>query len=189
MKKVSIVIGSLLLILSISAYGQGAEKFVSSKAHVKFFSHTALEDIEANNYTTVSTLNKESGKVVFSLPMQGFEFEISMMQKHFNSKKFLDTKSFPKAKMTGTITNIDEIDFSKDGKYPASINGELTIKGITNSINESGTVVVSGNSVEVQSTFNVTLADYDITFIEGKPATNVAKVVEVTVNAEYEPGS
>ncbi len=189
MKKTSIVIGSLLLILSISAYGQGAEKFVSSKTHVKFFSHTAVEDIEANNYATVSTINKESGKVVFSVPMQGFEFEISMMQKHFNGKKFLDTKSFPKAKMTATITNIDEIDFTKDGKYPASINGELTIKGVTNSVTESGIVVVNGNSLVVESTFNVALADYDVTFLEGKPATNVAKVVEVTVNAEYESGS
>jgi len=189
MKKISIVIGSLLLILSISAYGQGAEKFVSSKTHVKFFSHTAVEDIEANNYATVSTINKESGKVVFSIPMQGFEFEKSQMQKHFNSKKFLNTKSYPKAKMTGAIVNIDEIDFSMDGKYNASIEGELTIKGITKPVKESGTIIVSGNSIEVFSTFNVTLADYDITFLEGVPATNVAKVVEVTAKAEYEPGS
>ena len=73
------------------------EKQKTSKTHIKFFSTTPVEDIEANNYATVGTIDPGTGKIVFSVPMQSFEFEKSLMQQHFNSKKFLDTKTNPKA--------------------------------------------------------------------------------------------
>ncbi len=162
-----------------------ATKLVSSKTHIKFFSTTPAEDIESNNYKTVSTIDPASGNVVFSVPMQAFEFEKSLMQKHFNSKDFLDTKSYPKAKLTGTITNISTIKFDQDGTYNVDIKGELTIKGVTKPINEKGSITITGNKVEVNSQFNVTLADYGIAFEKGKPSTNVAETVEITVVAEY----
>jgi len=160
---------------------------VSSKVHIKFFSTTPAEDIQANNNTTVSTFNTETGEVVFSVPMQGFEFEKALMQKHFNSDKFLDTKQFPKAKLKAKITNIASIDLSKDGTYTANIEGELTIKGVTKPVKEKGTVTVKGGKIEAQSKFNITLADYGISFVSGKPSSNIAKTVEITVHAEYQP--
>ncbi len=108
---------ALAMLMTLSANSRDGGKLVSSKSHVKFFSTTPMEDIEANNYASVSTINTETGEVVFSVPMQGFEFEKSAMQKHFNSENFLDTKSHPKSKLVGKITNLDEIDFSKDGEY------------------------------------------------------------------------
>ncbi|MDX2445156.1 MAG: YceI family protein [Bacteroidales bacterium] len=187
MKKTSILLGSLLMLLTIAASGQTNEKLQSSKTHLKFYSHTAVEDIEANNYASVSTINKGTGEVVFSVPMQSFEFEKAMMQNHYNSDKFLDTKGFPKAKLKGKITNLADVDFTKDGKYSVVVEGELTIKGKTNSISEKGTIDINGSSVNVQSKFNITLADYGINFVEGKPSTNIAKEVEVTVHSEYSP--
>ena len=187
MKKRGLFIVGLAMLMTVSAYSRTGGKLVSSKSHIKFYSHTAMEDIEANNFTSVSTINTETGGVAFSVPMQGFEFEKSMMQKHFNQENFLDTKAHPKSKLVGKITNIDEIDFSKDGEYEAIIEGELTIKGKTNPINENGTITVKGNNVGVESKFNVTLADYGVSFLKGKPSTNVAKVVEVTVMSEYAP--
>jgi polyisoprenoid-binding protein YceI len=81
---------------------------------------------------------------------------------------------------------VDEIDFSADGLYDAAIEGDLTIKGVTNKIKENGTVTVKGDVIEANSVFNVTLADYQIGFDKGKPSTNIADVIEVTVKAEYE---
>ncbi len=118
--------------------------------------------------------------------MQSFEFEKALMQKHFNNKEFLDTKSHPKAKLTGKITNLDAINFDKDGTYKADIKGELTIKGVTKPISETGTITVKGQTVEASSKLTVTLADYGIAFEKGKPSTNIAKSVEVTVFAEYQ---
>jgi polyisoprenoid-binding protein YceI len=187
MKKLSVLVSSLVLLASITAFSQTSGKLVSDKANIKFFSHTTVEDIQANNNTSVSTINKANGEVVFSVPMQGFEFEKALMQEHFNSDKFLNTKAFPKAKLKGTITNLAQVNFAKDGSYPATVEGEMTIKGVTNPFKSTGTITVKGNKAEIQSKFNITLADYKITFVKGKPSTNIAKTVEVTVLADYQP--
>ena len=97
MKKVSFLLCTMAIVLTLSAFTPPVGKFVSSKTHIKFFSHTSVEDIQANNYASVSTIDPSSGDVVFSVPMQSFEFEKALMQKHFNGEDFLDTKQFPKA--------------------------------------------------------------------------------------------
>jgi polyisoprenoid-binding protein YceI len=183
MKKLSLLTMVVAFLVTFTATGQ---KLVSSKSHIKFYSSTPAEDIEANNTTSVSTLNTETGEVVFSVPMQSFEFEKSLMQKHFNSDKFLDTKSFPKAKLTGQITNLEDVNFRQDGTYDVIVEGELSIKGKANPINEKAMIVVKSGVIEANGKFNITLADYGISFLKGKPSTNIAKMVEVTVQAEYE---
>lgn len=185
MKK-SVLFSLLLSAFAVfSAFQTSSEKLVSNKMHVKFFSTTPAEDIEANNYKGTGTLNAATGEMVYSIPMQSFEFEIAMMQKHFNQPDFLDTKAFPKAKFVGSITNLSEINFEKDGEYKAQVKGDLTIKGKTNPVTETGTITVKQGVITAHSVFNVTLADYEIAFSKGKPSTNVAKTVKVTVHAEF----
>ncbi|HEC41299.1 MAG TPA: YceI family protein [Bacteroides sp.] len=176
---------ALAVLMTASAFSRTGDKLVSSKSHIKFYSHTAMEDIEANNYASVSTLNTKTGDVVFSVPMQGFEFENASMQKHFNQEKFLDTKDHPKGKLVAKIANFDDIDFSNDGVYEVIVEGNLTIKGTTKSLKEKGTVRVKDGIVSIESKFPITLADYGISFAKGKPSTNIAKTVEVTVIGEY----
>ncbi|MDF1576253.1 MAG: YceI family protein [Bacteroidales bacterium] len=186
MKKSILLSFAAALFISAAGFGQSGSKLVSTKTQIKFFSSTPAEDIEAQNTASVSTIEKSTGEVVFSVPMQGFEFEKSLMQKHFNNDNFLDTKSFPDAKLKAVITNLASINFGADGSYPATVKGELIIKGKTNPISESGTITVKGNQVGIESTFDITLADYGVTFVEGKPSTNIAKTVKVTVQAEYQ---
>lgn len=186
MKITGFILSVLFLLFGTLSFGQSGERLVSTNTHIKFFSTTPAEDIESNNYATTSTINTETGALVFSLPMQGFQFEKSLMQRHFNQKKFLDTKTYPNARLVGMITNVDEIDFATDGVYDAVIEGDLTIKGETNKIKEVGTITVKGGVVEANSVFNVKLADYKIGFDKGKPSTNIADMIEVTVKAEYE---
>ena len=183
MKKIVLLTVVVALFASISAIGQS--KLVSSKSQIKFFSTTPAEDIEANNTSSVSTINPATGEIVFSVPMQGFEFEKSLMQKHFNNKKFLNTKKFPKAKLTGKITNPGDVNFSADGTYDAIVEGELTIKGVTKPVQEKGIITVKDGNVNTRSKFNINLADYGIEFVKGKPSSNIAKTVEVTLQAEY----
>jgi polyisoprenoid-binding protein YceI len=180
-----ILLSAMIMMLAINVFSQANSRLVSSKSHIKFFSTTPAEDIEANNYSATSTINTGNGNVVFVVPMQGFEFAKSLMQRHFNQGRFLDTRNYPEARLVAKITNIDKIDFSKDGKYDAMIEGDMTIRGVTNKIKEKGTVTVKGGTIEAKSVFNVTLADYGIEFVRGKPSTNIADTVEVTVLAEY----
>ena len=76
-------------------------------------------------------------------------------------------------------------------KYLASDGDSkiLEISGVVSKISDdfdgNKVVFLKGTTVEVQSKFNVTLGDYSISFVKGKPSTNIAKSVEVTVHAEY----
>lgn len=176
---------SLTAALLIGLGVQAQDKLVSKDGYINFFSHTVLEDISSDNYSVVSTLEPSTGAVVYSVTMQSFEFEKAKMQQHFNSSKFLDTKTFPKAKLKGKITNLGAIDFATNGTYEAMITGELTIHGVTKSISEKGTITVSDGQVQVDAKMKVTLADFEIAFEKGKPSTNVAKEIEVTIKSIY----
>lgn len=181
MKKTFLTVIALVTI-SISVL---AQKQATTKTHFKFFSKTAAENIEANNYASVGAIDPSKGDIIFSVPMQSFEFEKALMQEHFNSKKFLDTKSNPKAKLIAKITNLDKVNFTKDGSYIAQVTGDLTINGVTNPVKEKATITVKGGKISLVTKFNITLADYKVAFKGGKPSTNIAKTVEVTVEANY----
>jgi len=168
-----------------TAFTPAETKFVSKTGHISFFSHTVAEDITADNFKVVSTLVPSTGEVVFSVPMQSFEFEKSLMQKHYNSGKFLDTKQFPKSKFKGIITNLNDVEFSKDGTYNAHVEGELTIHGVTNNVSEMGKIIVNDEKVSIETTMKLTLADYEVAFKDGKPSTNIAKTIDITIKTEY----
>ncbi|CAN5181015.1 hypothetical protein BH09BAC5_BH09BAC5_03160 [soil metagenome] len=182
--KIGIVL-TLIAAVGLFSFTLIEEKLVSKKTQANIFSHTDAEDISAVNYASVSTLNTLTGDMIVSVPMQSFEFEKALMQKHFNSDKFLDTKVFPKAKFKGKITNLKDINFSKDGVYNATVTGDMTIKEITNPVNEKGTVTVKNGIVTVDTKLVIVLADYKIAFEKGKPSTNVAKSIDVTFKIEY----
>lgn len=184
MKKV-LLTAIVLSLFALSAFTVIPNKLISKDTHISFFSHTSVEDITANNYKVVSTLDTSTGALVYSVPMQSFEFEKALMQKHYNSDKFLDTKTFPKSKFIGKITNVENVDFTKDGTYEASVTGDLTIKDKTNQINEEATITVENGQVSLNTKMILTLSSYGVTFSGGKPSKNIAKDIEITVKAVY----
>jgi polyisoprenoid-binding protein YceI len=185
MKKVMIKTVMVAGMFFMASFTNVTGKLVSKKTNVEFLSHTEFEDIKASNFKSVSTLEVETGEIVFSVPMQSFEFEKSLMQKHFNSPKFLDTKQFPKAKFVGKIVNLSDIHFDHDGVYHATVKGEMNLHGESKQITENATISIKGTNVEVKSKFKLTLADYKVAFEKGKPAKNIAKTVEVDVQVEF----
>lgn len=180
----ALLVSALIPLAAFKTIADG-DKIVSKTGQVTFFSHTSAEDISAVNYKVTATLDPATGDVVFVFPMQSFEFKKALMQKHFNGKDFLDTKQYPKAKFKGTITNLSDIDFKKDGTYSAKVKGQLTIKDVTRDVNENGTVKVSGSKITIEAKSKVKLADYKINFEKGKPSTNVAKEVDITLTTEF----
>ena len=181
----------LLLTVSlivISAFGIKAQDYMTKTGHAQFFSETVAENITANNYKMVSTLDTKTGAMVFSVPIQSFEFKKALMQKHFNTENFMDSKKYPKAKFKGKIDNLNDVDFSKDGIYHVTVSGDMTIKGVTKHISEKGSIEVRGNEITAKSTFNIAIADYGI----GKPTSkskkdNVADIIKVSVDLIYKP--
>ena len=185
MKKV-LITASVLSLFVLSAFTAATQgKLISKDTHISFFSHTSVEDITANNYKVVSTLDTSTGALVYSVPMQSFEFEKALMQKHYNSKKFLDTKTYPKAKFIGKIMNVENVNFTENGTYEATVTGDLTIKDKTNPISEKVTISVESGKVSINTKMNLTLSNYGVTFSGGKPSKNIAKEIEITVKAVY----
>jgi hypothetical protein len=57
--------------------------------------------------------------------------------------------------------------------------------GVTNNVTEKGTITINGSKVIVEATMSVTLAKFEIAFEKGKPSKNIAKDIEITINAEH----
>ena len=112
--------------------------------------------------------------LVFQLNITNFKFPIALMQEHFN-ENYLESDLYPKSKFIGRVVNImDE---------QATVSGDLTIHGITNSINVVGSFIKSKNSVLINSQFIVKLKDYNIK-IPKIVMYKIAEEIEVKVNIE-----
>ena len=181
MKKTVIVLG--LALASVATFAQ--DKLITKTGHARIFSHTSVEDIEANNYKVISSIDPATGKIVFSFPMQGFEFPKAKMQQHFNSPKFLDTQQFPKAKFKGNIVDMSKVNFKKDGTYEVMVKGDLTMHGVTKTITEKGTIVIKDGKIQAKTKVNIVLADYKIAFEKGKPSKNISKTIEATIDLKF----
>jgi polyisoprenoid-binding protein YceI len=174
-----------LVMLVLVGTTLNAQKLTTKTGHAHFLSKTSIEDIEANNYKVISTINPSDGSMVFSVPMQSFEFANATMQKHYNSKKFLDTKQFPKSTFKGKIADLSAVNFTKNGAYKVKVPGKLTLHGVTKDIIGLGTIIVKDGKVSAKSTFDLTLADYNIVFEKGKPSSNIAKTITINVHVKY----
>lgn len=182
MKKLSLV---LIVLLPVFVFAQ--TKYITKSGQAKIFSHTVAEDITANNYKVTSTLNTETGVMVFVIPVQSFQFEKALMQKHFNTENFMNSAVYPKIKFKGTIKNLSTVNWNKNGKYPVTIEGNLTIRDVTKSISKEGTITIKDGKISASSVFMVkNITDYHV----GKPtkkskANNVADDIKVTYTGIY----
>jgi polyisoprenoid-binding protein YceI len=180
MKKIKL----LVIILGVAATAGYGQKFITKNGYIKFYSETPMEKIEAHNRQVNSALDITTGDFVFKVLIKSFEFEKALMQEHFN-ENYMESDKFPDATFTGKITNLSSIDFSKDGKYDAEIEGDLKIHGETKKVKEKGTFEVSGGKITGKSVFMVHLADYKIK-IPNTVVNNISEDVQITVDVNLE---
>jgi len=176
MKRIAVV----LLLSTLAITGVQAQKYITKNGHIRFFSSTRVEDIEAHNRQVNSALDQQSGEFVFRVLIKSFQFEKALMQEHFN-ENYMESDKFPNATFSGTVTNIKDVDFAKNGSYPVTVEGDLTIRGITKKISESGVLEVKDGKVSGKSTFNVLLADYGIK-VPAAVANNIARSIQIDVD-------
>ena len=84
------------------------------------------------------------------------------MQEHFNGAQWMDSDKFPTATFKGTITNLSAVKFTTDGTYSATVEGDLTLHGVTQKITAPATITVSSKKVSASSDFTIKLADYGV---------------------------
>jgi polyisoprenoid-binding protein YceI len=160
---------------------------MTKNGYIGFFSRTPVEDIKADNNQVASIIDTSTGDFVFQVLIRSFRFEKTLMEQHFN-ESYLESDKFPKSTFAGRITNLPAVDFSKNGVYNVTVEGDLTIHGITKKISAEGTIEVADGVISANSKFNIVPEEYNIK-IPGVVRNNIAKTIEVTVAMKYSPAS
>lgn len=173
----------LLCLIGISGFTQTI--YMTRNGQVSFFSKTSMENIDAINNEVNSMINAGTGDIVFSLLIKSFRFERALMEEHFN-ENYMESDKFPKSTFQGKITNLEKIDFTKDGTYPVIVAGDLTLHGIKKTIQVPGSLLIAKEKLTVSSTFTITLSDYEVT-IPALVADKISKTLDIRVNCAYKP--
>ena len=167
--------------MTINTTGQ---MYFTRNGKISFFSKAPIENIMANNNEVTSLLDTEKGEFDFVVLIKSFKFKKALMEEHFN-EDYMESNTFPKANFKGTIKDLISINFSKDGIYPVTVKGDLTIHGIKNNIEAPGVITIAQGVINASSKFTIKVKDYNIK-IPALVINNIAEVIEITVNCKYD---
>lgn len=156
------ILFSLLILAAISIQAE-AQVFMTRTGKIFFDATTksSPEKIEGKNNEVACVVDSKSGDVRFQVLVKSFKFERQLMEEHFN-ENYMESDKFPKSEFKGSVTNLNEVNFSKDGSYTARVTGKLTLHGVTKDVTATGTIEVKGNTIDLKSKFTVKLEDFDI---------------------------
>jgi hypothetical protein len=180
MKKITLVL-ALFTLMTMAA---NAQVYYTKNGRVTFFSKTVLENIDAENNQVISVLNTETGALQFSLLNNAFHFPKAKMEDDFN-EDYMESDKYPRSTFKGKITNLNEVNFTKDGSYPVNVNGDLTIHGVTKNISTTGTITIKNGNVSATSSFKVLVRDYKIQ-IPSIVSNKIGESIEVKVACNYQ---
>lgn len=175
----------LAMCLVFSLSGSAQNRYFTKTGHIDFYSHTAVEDIKADNDQVTSFLDIQTGEMVFSVLIRSFRFAKPLMQEHFN-ENYLESEKYPKASFEGKIADLKAVDFTKSGKYAVNVAGKLTIHGVTREIEAAGHLTTSKDKIIGESVFQINPGDYDIR-IPVVVRQNIAESMKITVQINYQP--
>lgn len=175
----------LLIAFTISAVAQN--RYMTRTGKISFYSSTPMEDIKADNNQVAAVLDRSTGELVYNVLIKSFQFDKKLMQEHFN-ENYMNSDEFPRSKFIGKVRNIGDVNFDKNGEYKVTVDGNLTIKDKTHSVEVPGVIIVKDGAVETQAKFKVRPADYNIE-IPGLVRDKIAKEIEVTVDVDLSPAA
>ncbi len=162
-----------------------AQKKTTTSASVSFDATTAIDALpKADNKTVVAALDTKAGSLAFEITIKNFAFSNPRIQEHFNAEGWMNSDKFPTATFKGDITNLKAINFARDGKYSATVKGDISIHGVTKPIEADGFIIVSGSKITATSEFKIKLEDFGVSggaIAAGK----VSKEPTISVLAEF----
>ena len=155
-----------------------AQKIFSTRNGKISFIAPSDDDVKATNNEVASRI-ADNGQMTFSALIKGFKFKYAEMQDHFNDQ-YLESTKYPRADFKGTITNLSAVNFNKDGIYKATVKGDLTLHGVTQSITTNGTIEIKGGKPFVNCKFVIVMKDFKV------DASSVTDKVDVEVSCVYQ---
>ncbi len=184
MKKIILIIA--LFIGTGSIYAQNRYFTKAGKITFDATSPSSPEKIAGSNEKATSVIDASTGAMEFALLMKAFSFEKALMQEHFN-ENYVESDKYPKAVFKGNITNIKEVNLTKDGTYPVKVKGNMTLHGVTKEVTADGKLTVKGGAITTGiSKFNILLSDFNIE-VPSLVIVEVASEAKITVDINYDP--
>ena len=166
--------------LAISAQ----ERFATRSGEITFLSETPIENIAGDNRKATSVFDATTGAIEFAVLVKAFEFEKALMQEHFN-ENYMESNTFTKATFKGKVSGVGEDEMKKEGIYTVSVQGDLTIHGVTKPVTIPGTFTVdAAGALKAASDFMIKPEDYGIK-IPGVVRKNIAEEIKVSVKLDY----
>jgi polyisoprenoid-binding protein YceI len=161
-----------------------SQKYITKTGNINFMSKASMENIAAKNNQVNCALDISTGDFVFKVLMKSFEFEKALMQEHFN-ENYVESDKFPNASFQGKVVNMKEINFNKPGIYKATIEGNLTIHGVSKKVTEPGTFEIKDNKISGKSKFNISLKEYNV-IIPNTVVNNISDQIEINIAVSLE---
>lgn len=169
---------ALTVFVAIACTQVNAQKVFATRNGKITFTSPTDDDVKAVNNEVTSRVS-DNGQVTFSLLMKGFKFKLAEMQEHFNDQ-YAESAKYPRADFKGSITNLKDVNFGKDGTYKATVKGDLTMHGVTKNITVNGTINIKDGKPAIVASFVIKMADFKI------DATSVTATVTADVNCQYQ---
>jgi polyisoprenoid-binding protein YceI len=178
--KVSKIIFFLMFLNNVAF----TQNYFTKNGKISFFSKTSAENIDAASNQALSVLNTSTNELAFSVLVKSFQFKKALMQEHFN-ENYVESDKFPKSTFKGTISSAKKIDYTKDGTYPVTVSGDLTLHGVTNKATASGNITISGSKIAAKSEFVISLSDYKVVIPKLVEA-SISNSIKISVDGSYE---
>ena len=175
----------LVLLLCSAVSTLDAQQFISRAGHVRFFSSTPLEDIEAETVQMSAILDAgKNGGFAFQIPILTFHFDKALMEEHFN-ESYLESEKHPRATFEGAILNWEELN-PTGGWQDVVTSGNLNVHGVSLTRTIQGQMQFNAGSWEIRAQFDVLTADHEIR-IPKMVRNQIAESITVYVDAVLTP--
>lgn len=168
----------------LSLTGQVSTSFVykGNNGNVSIISEAPLEIISAESAELRGIVDPANNSFAFQLEVNSLKGFNSMLQQEHFYENYIESEKYPVATFTGKI--IEKVDFTKPGIQKIRAKGIFKIHGIGQERIIPCIINVKKDGFQVTSTFNVPLADHNIS-IPKVVYQKIAEEISVTVDIEF----
>jgi hypothetical protein len=156
MKKLLLIVLSLCWLYPEAVAQSGIYK---GTGIIIFEAGAPLSLIKGTSEAANGTIDLETGKFRFDVPITSFQFLNSLMHERFNDK-YMQSSRFQKATFAGKIT--EKKPGNSIGETKVTATGTLTIHGVSQKRTITGLLIQKGNAWQLVSDFPIKLADHHI---------------------------
>lgn len=174
----------LIAVAGIFLYsGAYAQSYTAKNLKVAMYSSTPVEDIRAVSNQATGVILANTHEILVQVPIKSLDFDRKLMQEHFN-ENYMESDKYPVARFKGTIS--PAVDLSKDGVYPVTVNGTLSVHGVDKTRSVPGKITVSNGEVQVSTEFKVACVDHNIQ-VPKLVFAKIAEQISIKVEGKFNP--